>query len=157
MKPGEMIQRYADGPRLLRQAVDGMSASELDAAPIAGLWSSRYVVCHIADFEIVYADRMKRVIAEREPSFFGGDPDVFAVGLAYAQRDVAEELQLVEAIRRQMVHILRSLGEADFGRIGHHNEAGPLSLAALLQSVTDHLRHHTRLIEDKRAALGAQR
>ena len=157
MKSEELIDRYADGPRLLRQAVHGMSASQLDAAPIAGLWSSRYVVCHVADFEIVYADRMKRVIAEPEPSFFGGDPDVFAAGLAYGQRDVEEELQLVEAIRRQMVRVLRPLGEADFGRIGHHNEAGPLSLRALLQSVTEHLVHHTRLIEDKRRVLESQR
>ena len=157
MPPNELIDRYADGPRLLRQAVQGMSAAELDAAPIDGLWSSRYVVCHVADFEIVYADRMKRVIAEHEPSFFGGDPDVFAAGLAYGQRDVEEELQLVEAIRRQMVRILRPLASADFGRLGHHNEAGPLSLGALLQSVTEHLVHHTRLIDQKRRALGTER
>ena len=41
------------------------------------------VVCHISDFELVYADRMKRVVAEDRPTMFGGDPDLFASKLAY--------------------------------------------------------------------------
>jgi uncharacterized damage-inducible protein DinB len=62
--------------------VAGLSDEQLDAVPIPGKWSIRLVVCHIADFELVYADRMKRVIAETQPTFFGGDPDTFAAGLA---------------------------------------------------------------------------
>lgn len=50
-----------------------MSDEQLDAAPNPGKWSTRQVVCHIADFEPVYADRMKRVIAISEPTFCGGD------------------------------------------------------------------------------------
>lgn len=149
----ELIARYAAGPQHLRQTIQGMSAAQVDAAPIAGLWSTRFVVCHIADFEIVYADRMKRVIAEREPTFFGGDPDTFAASLAYGQRDVDVEVQVIEVIRRQMTSILRTLNEGDFARLGNHNEAGPLSLAMLLESVTSHLVHHSQLIEEKRRAL----
>ncbi len=91
MSLDELIFEYMAGPELLRQVVAGMSEEELDAKPIPGTWSTRQVVWHIADFEPVYADRMKRVIAEDEPTFFGGDPDVFAARLAYDQRVVDEE------------------------------------------------------------------
>ncbi len=47
----------------------GVSREQLDAHPVPGKWSICEVVCHIADYEPVYADRMKRVIAENE---FGG-------------------------------------------------------------------------------------
>src|SRR3954468_9286691 len=99
-----------------------MSREQLDAKPIAGKWSSRQVVCHIVDFEPIYADRMKRVIAENCPTFFGGDPDTFAAHLAYEHREIATELALMAAVRRQMAEILRELKASDFQRMGNHSE-----------------------------------
>lgn len=156
MSHSQWIQEYLAGPQLLREAVAGMTESDRDARPIAGKWSTRQVVCHLADFEPVYADRMKRVIAEDRPTFFGGDPDVFAARLAYAQRDVDEELRLIEAVRGQMGRILQTLSATDFQREGIHSEAGPLTLQALLEGVAKHLPHHVRFIDEKRAALAGR-
>jgi hypothetical protein len=153
MKCEKLINDYVAGADQLRQAVKGMTGEQLDAAPIAGKWSTRQVVCHIADFEPVYADRMKRVIAQEQPTFFGGDPDLFAARLAYGQRDVEEELELISAVRRHMARILRTLSDEDFQRLGNHSEDGPLSLQTLLERITGHIPHHIRFIEEKRKAL----
>ena len=83
MSHAELIEEYLAGPGLLREAVAGLTAEELNARPIPDKWSTRQVIYHIADFEPVYADRMKRVIAEDNPPLRGGDPDVFAAKLAY--------------------------------------------------------------------------
>lgn len=149
----KLIDQYAAGPALLRDVVANVSAEQLDATPIPGKWSTRQVVCHIADFELVYADRMKRVIAEQEPTFFGGDPDLFAARLAYETRGVDKELSLIDSVRAQMTHILRFLDEKGFERVGHHSEDGPLSLSKLLKGITDHLPHHVAFIKEKLAAL----
>jgi len=149
-----LIDEYLAGPGLLRQAVAGMNAEQLDATPVPGKWSTRQVICHIADFEPVYADRMKRVIAEHEPTMFGGDPDVFAAHLAYDQRDVEVELAMIEYVRRHVASILQTLPAEALERRGIHSEAGPLTLAALLQSVTRHIPHHLTFIREKRQALG---
>ena len=61
----DLIDDYLAGPQLLRQAVAGMSPEQLLARPVRGKWSTLEVICHLADFEIVYADRIKRVIAEQ--------------------------------------------------------------------------------------------
>jgi hypothetical protein len=148
-----LIEEYLAGPQLIRQTVSGMTGEQLDATPIAGKWSTRQVVCHMADFEPVYADRMKRVIAENQPTFFGGDPDVFAAGLAYDLRDVEEELQLIEVVRRQMAKILRTLSPEDFQRTGNHSVDGPITLETLIQRITGHVPHHVQFIEEKRRAL----
>jgi len=153
MTDPELLTRYSKGPNLLRQSVAGMTEEQLDAKPIPGTWSTRQVVCHLADFEPVYTDRMKRVVAEDKPTFFGGDPDVFAAKLAYEVRDLDEELQLIESTRRQMTRILRTLRSDDFQRTGNHFEDGPLDLRTLLTRITDHLPHHVRFIEEKRRAL----
>jgi uncharacterized damage-inducible protein DinB len=150
----DLIDKYLAGPELVERAVKNLNCEQLNAKPIPGKWSTRQVVCHIVDFEPVYADRMKRVIAENCPSFFGGDPDVFAAHLAYDERAIDDEIELMAAVRRQMATILRGLKAEDFRRMGKHSEAGPLSLETLLQRIADHVPHHVRFIDEKRKALG---
>ena len=148
-----LIDNYLDGPQLLRKAVAGMSHEQLVARPIPGKWSTLEVVCHLADFEIVCGDRIKRVIAENEPTLFGGDPDLFAARLAYHQRSIEEELLLIELVRKQVARILRTLKAEDFQRQGIHSEAGPLTLETLIQRMTGHIPHHIQFIEEKRKAM----
>jgi uncharacterized damage-inducible protein DinB len=154
MSISKLIDDYAAGPSLLRQAVRGMSREQLLARPIEGKWSTHECVCHIADFEPVYVDRMTRVIAQEKPTYFGGDPDLYAAKLSYSARDVEEELNLIDACRKHLVRILRSLPEAAFQRKGNHNEAGEQTLEKLLTNVTKHIPHHIEFIRQKRQALG---
>ena len=153
MDYADLIRGYCAGPLMLRAAVAGMTAEQFDARPIPGKWSTRQVICHIADFEPVYVDRMKRVIAENEPTLLSGDPDLFAARLAYDQRDVAVELDFIEAARKHMGPILRSLRPEDFLRKGNHSESGPITLEKLLINITHHIPHHVELIDEKREAL----
>src|SRR5690606_15294916 len=147
MNPTQLIDDYLAGPALLRTSVAGMSDDQLDAAPVVGQWSTRQVVAHLCDFEPIYADRIKRVIAEDRPTFFGGDPDLFAASLAYATRDVEQELTLIEAVRGQLAGILRSLPAEVFARTGIHSEDGPRTIEQLLRTITGHIPHHVRFIE----------
>jgi uncharacterized damage-inducible protein DinB len=153
MNHTELLEEYLRGPHLLRAAVEGMSPEELDAAPVAGRWSTRQVICHIADFEPVYADRIKRCIAEERPPLRGGDPDLFAERLAYESRDIEEELQLIEAVRKHLTRMLRALPGEVFAREGIHSADGPLSVETLLWRITGHVPHHVKFIEEKRKAL----
>lgn len=153
MPPAQLIDRYLAGPQKLRAAVAGMTTEQLDARPIPGKWSTKQVICHIADCEPVYLDRMKRAIAEKEPTMFSGDPALFAARLAYDHRDMAIELDLGEAAPKHMGAILRSLKPKDFQRRGMHSEAGPITLETLLTNITNHIPHHVKFIARKRAAL----
>ena len=149
----ELLDRYAAGPAILRTAVKEIDRQKLALRPVAGRWSTLEVVCHLSDAEAVYAERMKRVIAEDEPPLRGFDPDVWMPRLAYHDRDVDEEIELIELVRGQMARILRPLAPDQFQRRGIHSEDGPMTLETLLRRITDHLPHHLRFIEEKKAAL----
>jgi hypothetical protein len=155
MEHDELIEQYLAGPGLLRQAVAGMTREQLLTKPIPGKWSTLEVVCHVADYDPIYADRMKRVIALQDPELLQGDPPLFAARLAYDHRAIEEELAVVELTRAQMARILRSLKPDDFQRRGQHARDGALTLESLLQRVTAHIPHHVRFIEEKRRVLGA--
>ena len=150
----ELIDNYLAGPRTLRQAVAGMTPEQVRARPVAGKWSALEVVCHLADFDPILADRMKRVIAEERPQLVGADEQRFAAALAYDNRDLDEELTIIERTRSQMARILRTLPAEALRRVGVHNERGPRTLEELLTTATNHIPHHVKFIAEKRRALG---
>lgn len=144
---------YADGPRLLREAVAGLNDAQLRRPAPPGKWSVLEVVAHLADFEIVFADRLTRVLAEDRPALPTGDENLYAVRLAYGSRNLMLELDLIESLRRHTAAILATAGAADFERCGIHSADGPLTLAELLRRIANHLPHHVRFIHEKRPAL----
>jgi hypothetical protein len=60
----ELIDRYADGHRVVLDAVCGATDRELDARPPDGSWTAREVVHHLADSEMTSAIRLRRLLAE---------------------------------------------------------------------------------------------
>jgi hypothetical protein len=149
-----LIDAYLAGPGEVRRAVAGMSREQLVARPVPGKWSTLEVICHLADFEPIMADRMKRVIAEDRPQIIGADENRFAAALAYHHRDIEEELAIIERTRSQLARILRTLGDDALSRVGIHSERGPRTLEQFLESATNHLPHHLKFVTEKRRALG---
>ena len=149
-----LIDNYLAGVNTLRQAVAGMTPAQLTARPVPGKWSTLEVVCHLADFDPILADRIKRVIAEDKPSLVGADENRFAAALHYHERDVEEEIAIIDNTRRQLARILSKLPAEALNRIGVHNERGPRTLEQLLTTAINHIPHHVKFIHDKRQALG---
>jgi uncharacterized damage-inducible protein DinB len=154
-KIAEMVDAYLAGVGRLRQAVAGLSREQLLARPIPGKWSTLEVVCHLADFEPVLADRMKRIIALERPPLAAADENLYAAKLAYHARDLSEELAVIDVTRKQMARILRPLPDTALDRVGIHSERGPRTLAEILSGATNHIAHHLPFIAEKRKALGA--
>ena len=149
-----LVENYLAGVATLRNAVAGMTREQLVARPVPGKWSTLEVVCHLADFDPILADRMKRILAEDRPQLLGADEKRFAAALAYHQRDAEEELALIDQTRRQMARVLRTLPDRALARVGVHNERGPLTLEKLLTTAINHIPHHVKFIAEKRRALG---
>jgi uncharacterized damage-inducible protein DinB len=148
-----LIEDYLAGPDLLCLAVAGLTREQLLARPVPGKWSTHEVVCHLADYEPIYADRMKRVVTLKDAELLQGDPKLFAASLAYDHRNIDEELALIKLTRKQMAKILQSLKPEDFQRQGTHSRDGALTLEELLRRITGHIPHHIRFIEEKKRAM----
>lgn len=149
-----LIEQYLDGPKQLRAAIADMTREQAKARPIAGKWSTLEVVAHLADFDPILADRMKRVIAEENPMLVGADENKFAAALAYMDRDLEEDIAIIELTRSQLARILRKLPESALQRVGNHTERGPRTLEQLLTTSIGHIPHHVKFIHEKRLALG---
>ena len=148
-----LIDDYLAGVDALNDAVRGLSPAQLRTYCVPGTWNILEVVCHLADSEALFADRMKRVLAEDQPVLLFADPSCFAAALAYTQRDAEEEVALVAAVRRQIARILRVQPAEAWGRTGLHSRDGEQTLEQLTRKAVMHLKHHLGFVWAKRAAL----
>lgn len=153
-----LIEAYLGGIRMVREAVTGLNQEQVLARPVAGKWSTLEVVCHLADFEPIYADRMKRTLAEDRPAFQSANEKLMASSLAYQARDLEEELSVIDSTRRQLARILRTVPETALTRRSiyrHEGKDEERTLERLLTLITNHVPHHVQFIIEKRRALGA--
>lgn len=153
MAGSELIDAYLAGSEAVRQLITGLDPTQLRARPEAGMWSALELVCHLADSEALFADRMKRVLAEDRPTLPFASPDRYVAALAYHERDAQEEVAFIGLVRRQMVRILRAQSTEAWRRVGIHSNEGERTLEQLVRKAIDHLEHHLGFLRAKRQAL----
>ena len=152
--PHALLPQYLAGADQLGPAIAGLSAAELDALPVPGTWSIRQIVLHLLDSDLIASDRMKRIIAEDNPTIIGFDESAFANNLFYDKLDAELACDLFAKNRRLTHEILRRLPDDAYARAGMHNERGRITLADLVETYTGHLEHHLKFIREKRKLLG---
>jgi len=142
-----LIQRYADGPRRLREAFDKLPPAARQWRPAPGKWTAHEVVVHCADSETNASMRIRYLLAEKNPTIMGYDQDVWAKSLDYQAHPIEAAFQAVDATRANTVPLLRHQPQSAWGRGGTHSEVGPYSAEKWLQTYADHLETHARQIE----------
>ena len=78
----KLIEHYAAGGEKLSMAIRGLTREDLLCLPPAdanvGKWSIQQVVIHCMDSDLIATDRIKRMIAEDNPTLIGYDENKFA-------------------------------------------------------------------------------
>jgi hypothetical protein len=148
-----LIQKYREGPAVVRAALAGATEAELDAHPAPGKWSARDIVHHLADSEMTSAIRLRRLLAEPQPVIQGYDQDEFARRLHY-DRPIQASLLAFSAAREATADILDRLSDAEWAREGTHSESGRYTLERWLEIYAEHAHNHAEQIRRARAAAG---
>ena len=151
--PADLISAYEQGVEELRLAVAGMTVEQLRSRPVSGRWSTLEVVCHIADCEQFFADRMKRTVAMDRPLLHGADGFRYTEPLRYQEHDLEQDLDLVAVTRRQLARTLKLAAPDAWQRTAVHSETGLVTLRQLLLHAINHLHHHLRFVAEKLAAM----
>src|SRR5919197_1992388 len=139
---GRLIERYKNGPSAVQEALEGISEAELDARPESGEWTAREVVHHLGDSEMTSAIRLRRLLAEENPTIVGYDEEEFARRLFYGERPIQSSLEAMHAARRTTAEILERLSEEQWARGGSHTESGPYGVETWLEIYAAHAHDH---------------
>ena len=146
-----LIAAYAYGPSLLEAAVAGIPEEELRFKPGPEHWSIHENVVHVADTDLVAAARMRYVIAEPGATLVSFDQERWAKVLDYRTQSLEDSLALLRAIRTATTDVLRRTPAAAWDQSGNTTEAGPQTLAWIVEHFADHVPYHLRTIAKRRA------
>ena len=157
-----LIEDYEKGQQKLALAIRGLTPEDLRARPPAdapadaGKWSVQEVAVHLADAEVAFADRVKRIIAMDDPVLQGWDENAFVERLVYHEQSAEDAATMVEVTRRQLSRVLSRLPEEVFSRTGRHTERGRQTVTDVLKYAVTHLDHHVKFIHRKREVMGKE-
>lgn len=145
-----LIATYREGPPAVRNLVSGLSDAELDHRPADGSWSARMIVHHVADSEMTSGIRLRKLLAEDNPTIYGYDEELFARTLFY-DRPIATSLDAIRIARESSAELLDRLTSGQWLRSGTHSDSGAYSVETWLEIYAAHCHDHARQI---RRALG---
>jgi len=150
----EYIREIAEAPRILRLAVSGLNASQLDTPYRQGGWTVRQVVHHLPDSHMNAYVRLKLALTEPEPAIKTYDEARWSELPDARNAPVEISLSLLEALHARWVACLRGLANEDFEKNFRHPELGRMSLNNQLALYAWHGKHHIAHITSLRSRMG---
>jgi len=159
-----LIAAYAEGTRLLETALAGISGEELRFTPGPEHWSIHENIIHLADTELVYAARLRYLLAEpaKIPESFAGFR--WSRALDYRSQSLEGALTFFGAIRAATTAFLKTLPPGAWDKVGLHwdqQDAEPalrtLTAAQAVELFADHVHYHLRTIAKRRAQFAQAR
>ena len=135
-------------PKQVAAAVSGLPEKTLHYKPAPDKWCILEVLGHLADVEIVYAYRLRQMLADKKPVIAPMDQDDWARNLGYLDTPPAELIALYGLNRHANLRLLRRLKSADLEKSAFHPEIQKnVTVAHLIESIATHGANHLEQIE----------
>jgi uncharacterized damage-inducible protein DinB len=148
------IDQIAATPSRMREAVAGLTESQLDTPYRDGGWTVRQVVHHVPDSHMNAYTRVKLALTEEQPTIKPYDEAAWAKLNDVRDTPIETSLVLLETLHQRWDTILRTMTDADFERTLMHPDMGVMTLDAVIAMYAWHGRHHVGHITSLRSRSG---
>ena len=139
--------------RDLVSLVSGVSDDHLARSPAEDQWSAAEVIAHLADAELVYANRLRLVVAQDRPRLPWYDEQEWVARFGQLDEDARVTLARWRALRDSNVRLLEALVDEEWERAGIHDTDGLMTVEAIAKRMVAHDRTH---LDQIRAALSGK-
>jgi len=109
-------------PKQIAAAVSGLPEKVLRFKAAPDKWCILEILAHLADVEIVYAYRIRQMLADKEPVIAPMDQNDWARNLNYTEVPAAELVAVYGLNRHHNLRLLRRLQPSDFEKGAFHPE-----------------------------------
>lgn len=116
------ITEFELAPQTIISAIKGLTRKQLFYHISNTEWNIHQVIIHLADTEIFFCERMRKVIAEEKPLLQSFDQDIWTNHLYYEKQDYHTALDLLIVQRKSTAGLLRVLPKEMWKRTGTQAE-----------------------------------
>ena len=147
--PAAIISALTTFPDELARAIfsDHGRASLMQPASDGG-WGVVEIIPHLRDWEEIYLDRARKIIAETRPHLPGFDDTLWAIERDYRGQDPKATFEAFRALRLKTVELLTSLPPEAWLRTGEHGYYGEITLAWMADHMCGHDQEHLQQARD---------
>jgi len=137
-----LLDHIGQTPAKLRDAIKGLSESQIDTPYRPGGWTVRQVVHHVPDSHLNSYTRFKLALTEDEPTIKPYAEDRWAELADTKATPLEVSLTLLDSLHDRWMRLLRSMTPEQWKRTFRHPELGPMTLEKTLALYAWHGRHH---------------
>lgn len=144
----EWIEQLATLPQELAEITAGLSEADLEVPYRPNGWTVRQVVNHLADSHINAYTRVHLTLTEETPTVRPYDEEKWAELADGKTGEIQVSIDILKAIHKRLVALLRTLKRRDFERAYFHPSAGEkFTLGYLVGNYAWHGKHHLAHIQ----------
>lgn len=128
----------------LLQGIDQQAATTLRDGE--GGWNCVEITCHLCDFERIWQERARLIIAQDRPDLPVFDHEGDAIRNDYASQRLDQKWPERLELRRQSLAMMEGWTDEQWKRVGIHPEAGPITLLEMGMQMGNHDVDHAEQI-----------
>ena len=117
-----------------------------DVRPDPDRFSLREALAHLADWEPIWLERVRRFVSDDHPFLPSVDEGLLVIENAYATRSGSDSLTRYASGRKALVEYLRSASESDWDRMATREFVGEMSLYQQAAMILSHDGYHMNQI-----------
>ena len=142
------LEAAEKSPKQVAAAVSGLPDRVLRHKPTPDKWCILEILGHLADVEIVYAYRLRQMLADKKPVIAPMDQNDWARHLGYMETPPAELVALYGLNRHANLRLLQRLKPGDLEKSAFHPETKKdFTVAELVERMATHGTNHLGQIE----------
>jgi DinB superfamily len=142
------LEAAEKSPKQIAAAVSGLPDQVLRYKPSPDKWCILEILGHLVDIEIVYAYRIRQMLADEKPLIAPMDQDAWARNLGYMETPAVESVALYGLNRHYNLRLLHRLKPADLEKSAYHPELkGSVTVARMVEMMAGHGPNHLAQIE----------
>lgn len=151
--PETILSALEAFPDELRRAISGVDDPAALIRPASdGGWGVVEILPHLADWEEIYQERLKRLATEDQAYLPGFDDTLWSIERDYRGQEPMESFERFRELREATVVLLRGLPADAWSRAGTHGYYGEITLQWLCDHISEHDQEHLQQIRDALAA-----
>ena len=142
------LEAAEKSPKQIAAAVSGVPEKTLRFKPAPDKWCILEILAHLADMDILYAYRLRQMLADEKPVIAPIDQDAWAKHLGYMESSAPELIALYGLNRHRNLQLLRRLKPGDLERSAYHPELKrQVTVAEIVGMMGAHGANHLQQIE----------
>jgi hypothetical protein len=129
-------------PGALRRVIRGVPNRRLAVRPAPRKWSAAEILAHLADTDLVWGYRIRKILEGRGAPLQGMDQEKWCRRLRYAAIPSSDSLATFEVLRHGNLALLERVSKGALRTWGTHSQFGRLTISRIVRMLAGHDRNH---------------